>query len=103
MVHWQKQPHETYFYEISAIVSACKMTGTDDTIGWITNNAAKTDARADKHQTVDSFLKYLSTLDESAALESSQFSSGKFTKVFKNHYFEKTKTGTTNIKNQEKF
>jgi hypothetical protein len=66
----RKRPDENYakyFYEMSALLSACKITGTDAVsciIGGIDDVIVKTGARAGNHQTIESLYQYLCSLGE---------------------------------------
>lgn len=68
MMRRQKTPDESYakyFYEKAALLTACKIKGTDAVsclIGGIKNDVVKTGAKAGRHPTPASLFQYLSTL-----------------------------------------
>lgn len=64
----RKQPDESYskyFYEMSALLNQCKITGPDAVsclIGGINDQLVKTTAKAGSHETPESLLQYLNTI-----------------------------------------
>lgn len=64
----RKQPNETYsnyFYEMSALLNQCKITGPDAVsciIGGIDDRLVKTTAKGGNHQTPESLLQYINTI-----------------------------------------
>lgn len=72
MMERRKQKEEKYtkyFYEKMSLLNACKITGSNAVsclIGGIDSHVIKMGAKASDHQTPESLLKYLSTLNESS-------------------------------------